>query len=70
MPNGISGDTNVPVLIGADPTEDLMLIELRTLSNLLQGLLGTNQAVDQLEVLRNDQAYQLSIPLPLPGASL
>lgn len=66
MATGLSGDTEAD--IGGDPTADLSLIEQRVTNNLLQSLLGTNQAMDQLGRLRDDQAFQLQIPTPLPGA--
>ena len=70
MPNGISGDSSSGVILGGDPTENLMLIELRVLSNLMQNLLGNSNALDGLGELRNDQAFALGVPVPLPGTGL
>jgi hypothetical protein len=69
MATGIAGDTS-PVTIGADPVIELLLIETRAQSVLLQQLLGSDQAQDQIGELRNDQAFQLGIPVPLPGTGL
>lgn len=68
MPIGIAGDSIVT--FNGLPAPDLGVIELRVISNLLQSLLGTNVAYDDLGVLRNDQAFELSIPTPLPGANM
>lgn len=66
MAIGLAGDT--VSLTAGDQTAQLSLVEQRVLSNLLQSLLGTNQAVDDLRVLRNDQGFELGItPLPIPG---
>jgi hypothetical protein len=66
MPLGISGDT--PTL-ASTPSENLMAIELRVLSNLIQSLLGNGtQAIDDLRILRNDQAFELGLQPPVvPG---
>jgi hypothetical protein len=65
MANGISGST-VIVSASGYPAEDLMAIELRVLSNLFQLQMGSlNQ--DDLRVLRNDQAFELGLALPVPG---
>ena len=63
---GISGD--VPVL-AATPSENLMAIELRVISNLIQSLLGNGTAsIDDLRILRNDQAFELGVQPPVvPG---
>jgi hypothetical protein len=66
MPIGIAGDSQTTD--SGVSTSQLSLIEQRVISNLLQTLLGTNQAIDGLGDLRNDQAFQLQIPTPLPGA--
>ena len=66
MPIGLSGSNSS---IGGDSTASLMLIELRAQSVLFQQLLGSSQAEDMLGILRNDQAFQLQIPTPLPGAA-
>lgn len=67
MAQGLSGNTVVS--IGNDPVVQLTLIEMRVLSNLLQAQSG-NQAIDELNVLRNDQAFELGIPTPVPGTSM
>lgn len=66
MALGISGD--MPVL-AATASENLMAIELRVLSNLIQSLLGNGtQGIDDLRILRNDQAFELGIQPPvIPG---
>jgi hypothetical protein len=68
MAIGISGDTQFPTA-GGVTDESLILIELRTISNLLQSpTTGTNQGQgDELRVLRNDQATELGLPTPVPG---
>lgn len=65
MALGISGDTYVPTINGV-PAEDYMVIEQRVLSNLIQAQMGT-QATDELRVLRNDQAFELGLPVPVVG---
>lgn len=65
MAIGLAGDTSVS--IGGDPISELQLIEMRVTTNLLQSLLGTNQAADELNTVRNDQAFELGIPVPVPG---
>lgn len=65
MPTGLSGDSSISV--GGDPVSVLNLLEDRVISNLLQTLLGTNQGIDELNILRNDQAFELGIPMPVPG---
>lgn len=67
MPTGIAGDNSGPN-IGGDPVVTLSLLELRVLSNLIQAQSG-NQAIDELNILRNDQAQELGIPMPVPGTS-
>lgn len=67
MSQGLSGSSGS---IDGDSTASLTLLELRAQSVLLQALLGTNQAIDGIGRLRNDQAFELGIPTPLPGAYL
>lgn len=64
MPTGLSGDSNIS--IGGDPISELVLIENRVVSNLLQVMLGS-AIFDDLNVIRNDQAFELGIPMPVPG---
>lgn len=65
MAIGIAGDS--PNLSG-QTSENLAAIELRVISILLQSLLGTNQSIDDLRVLRNDQAFELGVTPPVePG---
>ena len=66
MPTGIAGDS-IGATIAGIPADELNLVELRVISNLLQSLLGSNQAIDELRILRNDQATELTIPTPIPG---
>jgi hypothetical protein len=67
MAIGISGDS-VVVSANGYPSEDLMAIELRVVSNLMQSLLANGQAgQDELRILRNDQAFELGLPSPVPG---
>lgn len=65
MPTGISG-SNPGAVVAGQPAEALMLVELRTMSNLLQSQSG-NVSLDELRVLRNDQAFELGLPVPVPG---
>lgn len=65
MPTGLSGDSAIS--LGGDPVSVLNLLEDRVISNLLQTLLGTNQGIDELNILRNDQAFELGIAMPVPG---
>jgi hypothetical protein len=55
-----------PPTAGGLPAEQMGVLELRVISNLLQAQNG-NQAIDELNVLRNDQAQELSITQPVPG---
>lgn len=66
MPVGISGSNNIPSATGGYPDVALAAIELRVLSNLMQMQMGT-QNQDELRVLRNDQAFELGLPIPVPG---
>jgi hypothetical protein len=68
MAQGISGDSGSGPLIGGYTPGELMTIELRVVSNLLQTFLGVNGGGDGLGVLRNDQAFELQLPTPIPGA--
>ena len=65
MAIGIAGDS--PNVSG-QPTENLMLEELRVLTGLIQAQMG-NQALDDLNVLRADQAFELNLPTPVPGST-
>lgn len=65
MPIGIAGDS-LPS-DGGVSTAQLSLVELRTISNYILNLLGTNQVIDEVDEIRNDQAFELQIPTPLPG---
>lgn len=68
MPIGIAGDS--VFLIDGLPAPSYDTIELRTITNVLQSLLGNGgQAVDELNVIRNDQAFELGIPTPIPGTN-
>ena len=64
MPTGLSGDT-ISVTAGFQ-TPQLEAVELRVISNLLQQQ-APNQSQDDLRVLRNDQAFELGLPPPIPG---
>ena len=67
MAIGISGDTQFPTA-GGVTDESLILIELRTISNILQSPnMGTSSGQDELKVIRNDQAVELGLPTPVPG---
>jgi hypothetical protein len=67
MATGIAGDSGA-VLVGTYPAEDLMTIELRVIANLLANVLGNGTAsLDELRVLRNDQAFELGLSVPVPG---
>ncbi len=65
MAIGLAGDT--PSTTAGEQTAQLILVEARVQSILMQTLLGTNQATDELRVLRNDQGFELGVPLPIPG---
>jgi hypothetical protein len=69
MSLGISGDMPFMGSSPTIPSENLMVVELRVLSNLIQSLLGNGTAaVDDLRILRNDQAFELSVQPPvIPG---
>lgn len=41
-------------------------VELRVISNLLQREMS-NMSQDELRILRNDQAFELGLPVPVPG---
>lgn len=43
-----------------------MLVELRAMNAQLQAMLGTADS-DELDVLRNDAAFALGLPTPVPG---
>ena len=68
MTTGISGDTAVAIG-SANPlsSEQLMVIELRVLSQLIQNTLGINVEADELRQMRNDAAFDLGIFTPVPG---
>lgn len=65
MPIGILGDAGAGT-IGAAHPEEFALVELRVISNLLQQQQGS-LSLDELRVLRNDQAFELGIISPVPG---
>ena len=65
MPTGLSGDSISTT--GNDQTVQLQLAELRVMNSQLLKYLGTNQVMDNLDTLRNDEAFALQIPTPLPG---
>lgn len=67
MPTGLSGDTGGGITIGGIDVGELRLLEQRVLTNLLIKYLGTNQTLDNIDVLRTDEAFALQIPTPLPG---
>jgi hypothetical protein len=55
-----------PTLAGV-PSENLQVVELRTISNLLQRE-APNAAQEELRIYRNDQAFELGIvPTTIPG---
>lgn len=61
MALGISGDSGTPSISG-QYTENLMLVELRTMNNLIQSLLGNGgQGYDEIKTLRNDQGWELGL---------
>ena len=66
MAVGIAGDN--PVL-DAWQSENLMAIELRVISQLMQNLMGNGTAAfDNLTNLRNDVAFELGVQPPVvPG---
>ena len=66
MTIGIAGDSIITV--NGLPLPDLDTIELRTISQLLQTFLAAGSGQDSLTAVRNDQAFELQIPTPLPGA--
>lgn len=67
MSQGLSGSNGS---IDGQNTANMQLIESRVTNELLLALLGTSQvgSDDGLGRLRNDQAFELEIPTPLPGA--
>ncbi len=58
--------TNGTTAAAGYPAADLETIELRVISGLLQQQMGNTQQ-DQLSVLRNDVAFELGTPQPVPG---
>ena len=53
--------------LGGVPSENLTVVELRTISNLMQRE-AANTAQDELKIYRNDQAFELGIvPAVIPG---
>lgn len=64
MAIGFSGDSS-PSPKGY-PAQDLMTIDLRVLQVLLQSQSG-NVSLDDLTRLRNDVAFELNLPQPVPG---
>lgn len=65
MAQGLSGSN---ASLDGEATANQILTEARVTNNLLYTLLGTSQAQDELGTLRNDAAFALGIPTPLPGA--
>lgn len=67
MANGISGSSPAPVAVVGQYTQNELLVELRTLSVLIQTHMGTNTTgVEELATLRSDQAFALGLPVPYP----
>ena len=63
MSLGLAGDNSTT---GGDQTAQLMLVELRALSNLIQAQTGT-AALEDLNGIRQDIANSLGVtPLPIP----
>ncbi len=53
--------------VGSFSADTLSLVELRTISNLLQQQ-APNQQQDELRIFRNDQAFELGLTPPvIPG---
>ena len=67
MPQGLSGDTGGGITLGGDDVGELRLVELRVMNTLLTKYLGSNQVLENLDTLRNDEAVTLQIPVPLAG---
>ena len=65
MPTGISGSNTGPNVDGL-PADDFLVVETRVLSNLINNLLGSNQAIESLALQRQAQAFELGINLPPP----
>lgn len=65
MAFGISGDNP---MVGNQPSITMALIELRSLTTLMQDQMGNMAQADTIDRLRNDEAVQLQVPTPLPGA--
>lgn len=65
MSTGIAGDTTGATINGL-PVSEYQLIESRVISILLQMQQG-NFSLDELRVLRNDQAFELGLPQPVLG---
>jgi len=63
---GLSGNSGSILVSGVDANV-LALLEIRVQNELLTKYLGTNQVQEQLDTLRNDQAFELNVPTPLPG---
>ena len=66
MAIGISGDSSPVVAASGYPAEDLSVIEQRVTNILLQMQMG-NVTLDELRILRNDQAAELGLTVPVPG---
>lgn len=62
--SGLSGSSPS---INGQSIASLSLIESRTVTQLLQTLLGSSQATDDLDNTRNDQAFALQLPQPVVG---
>lgn len=65
MATGISG-SNSGATINGLPVSEYQLIESRVISILLQMQQG-NFSLDELRILRNDQAFELGLPVPVLG---
>lgn len=63
---GLSGNSGAILVSGVDANV-LALLEIRVQNELLTKYLGTNQVQEQLDTLRNDQAFELNVPTSLPG---
>jgi hypothetical protein len=71
MAIGISGDVQAEVGgQNPQPATTMMLLELRTISNLLYSMIDNPPTSGELNVIRNDQAFELNVTTPLPGANL
>jgi|HubBroStandDraft_1064217.scaffolds.fasta_scaffold12871_5 hypothetical protein len=67
MATGVSGSNSAASTINGYPISEMQVVDLRVIQSLLQSLLGTNQATDDLETLRNDEAFAMGLSVPVPG---